>query len=240
MKILIADDEPVIRRGIRKRLDRYGFAYDDLWEAEDGEQAQRILQTRRVDIAFVDVNMPGLSGLELIERNRHRKVSFVVVSGYDAFAYVKRAWKLGVYNYLLKPIDREEFVETVRALYESRPSGDMLEKILDNIRRNCLDAGYSLTEARRQLGCSESYICRLLKSGRGVGFNDLVNQCRITQAKRWIDEARGRVRIKEISQKAGFNSQQYFSVVFKKYEGMTPAQYLRQTERQEEPDGMDE
>lgn len=227
MKILIVDDEPLIRSGIRKRLDKYGFAYDALYEAENGEQAERILQTQKVDIAFVDINMPHMTGLELIERNRQRNVSFVVVSGYDTFAYVKKAWKLGVHSYLLKPIDRTEFVDTVRELYDARPGSDMLEKILDNIRRNCLDAGYSLTEARRQLSCSESYISRILKNERGAGFNDLVNQCRIDQAKRWIDEARGRVRIKELAGKAGFNSQQYFSVVFKKYTGTTPAQYIR-------------
>ena len=83
MKILIVDDEPLIRSGIRKRLDKYGFAYDALYEAENGEQAERILQTQKVDIAFVDINMPHMTGRELIERNRQRNVSFVVVSGYD-------------------------------------------------------------------------------------------------------------------------------------------------------------
>lgn len=227
MNILIVDDEPMIRAGIRKRLDKYGFFYDALFEAEDGQQGRKILETEKIDIAFVDINMPHMTGLELIRQNRQKGVAFVVVSGYDTFNYVKSAWKLGVHNYLLKPIDRVEFVETLRELYAAKSSGNMLDKILENIRRNCLDPAYSLTVARQQLDCSESYICRTLKNERNTGFNDLVNQYRIDAAKRWIDEAQGRVLIKDLARKAGFNSQQYFSVVFKKYEGITPAQYIQ-------------
>lgn len=228
MNILIVDDEAMIRAGIRKRLEKYGFFYDALHEAEDGLQARQILETEKIDIAFVDINMPHMSGLELIRQNRQKKVAFVVVSGYDTFEYVKTAWKLGAHNYLLKPIDRVEFVETMRELYAMQGGGNMLSKILDNIRQNCLDPAYCLTVARQQLDCSESYICRTLKNERNTSFNELVNQYRIDAAKRWIDDARGRLLIKELAVKAGFNSQQYFSVVFKKYEGISPAQYIQQ------------
>lgn len=231
MNILIVDDEPMIRAGIQKRLDKYGFFYDALFEAEDGQQGRKILETEKIDIAFVDINMPHMTGLELIRQNRQQGVAFVVVSGYDTFDYVKSAWKLGVHNYLLNPIDRVEFVETLRELYAAKSSGNMLDKILENIRRNCLDPAYSLTAARQQLDCSESYICRTLKNERNTGFNELVNQYRIDAAKRWIDEAQGRVLIKDLARRAGFNSQQYFSVVFKKYEGVTPAQYIQQAGR---------
>lgn len=235
MKILIVDDEPVIREGIRKRLDKYGYRYTELLEAGNGVEAGEILAHKQIDIAFVDVNMPLCNGLEFIEKYRNSGTHFIVVSGYDKFEYVKKALNLKVFTYLLKPIDRTEFVETLNEIYASKYAENMLDKIVHNIEQNYLNPDYSLTIAKEQLNCSDSYICRVLKNEMNIGFIDLVNKYRVENAKTMILKAKGRIKFKEVSEQSGFNSQQYFNVVFKKYTEMTPAQYLKAICNEKEP-----
>lgn len=105
MNVLIVDDEPVIRRGMRELVDWEGSGFRLVGEAEDGEEALRRMGEERVELLVTDLLMPRMDGLELIRRAREAdpELGIVVLSCLDDFAWVKEAMKLGAKDYIHKP-----------------------------------------------------------------------------------------------------------------------------------------
>jgi len=114
-KVLIADDEPKIRRGIRSLVERFSSDFVVVAEAEDGEMAYAKAIELEPDILLVDIRMPFLNGLELIERlaGALPERLIIIVSGHDEFEYAQTAVKLHVFDYLLKPLDTNVFAATM-------------------------------------------------------------------------------------------------------------------------------
>jgi two-component system response regulator YesN len=108
-KVLIADDEPKIRRGLRSTIERLRTDMKVIAEAEDGETALALVEERKPDILMIDIRMPFLNGLELIERINEvsRDCIIIVVTGHDEFEYAQRALHLKVFEYVLKPVPQE-------------------------------------------------------------------------------------------------------------------------------------
>ena len=108
-KVLIADDEPKIRRGLRSTIERLRPDMKVVAEAEDGQTALSLMEERKPDIVLVDIRMPFLNGLELIERINElsRDCVIIVVTGHDEFEYAQRALHLKVFEYVLKPVPQD-------------------------------------------------------------------------------------------------------------------------------------
>lgn len=117
-KIIIADDNALTRQSFRASSlwESCGFTLSA--EAENGVQALRLIREQKPDAAFLDIKMPGMTGLEVIRTLREEGVScvFVVVSAYDDFTYAQQGVKLGVFDYLLKPVDDQELARVLHAL----------------------------------------------------------------------------------------------------------------------------
>jgi two-component system response regulator YesN len=128
-KVLIADDEPKIRRGLGALLASTGLGFEVVGEAEDGAMAFDLAMELKPDILLIDVRMPFRNGLDLIEGLNAALPGriVIIVSGHDEFAYAQAAVKLGVFDYVLKPVDAESFRKVVeRAVkeLESRQAAD--------------------------------------------------------------------------------------------------------------------
>jgi two-component system response regulator YesN len=115
-KVLIADDEPRIRRGLRGLLSRAGDGLEVVAEAEDGETAFELALRHEPDILLIDIRMPFRDGLDLIAGLNKALPGrlVIIVSGHDEFEYAQAAVKLGVFDYVLKPVDAEAFVAVMR------------------------------------------------------------------------------------------------------------------------------
>jgi two-component system response regulator YesN len=113
---LIADDEPKIRRGLTQLLAGYQDEFSVVGEADDGEKALELVAEHHPDLLLVDIRMPFVDGLELIGRLAkipgERRV--IVVSGHDEFDYARQALSLDAFEYLLKPVEEDILVETLR------------------------------------------------------------------------------------------------------------------------------
>lgn len=112
MKILIADDEPHIRRGL-ERLDWQSVGLKVCAVAKNGKEALDMARKEKPDIILSDIKMPGLDGLEMTEEflKANPGCAVIFLSGYREFSYVKRALSMGAFEYLLKPTEPEEILE---------------------------------------------------------------------------------------------------------------------------------
>jgi two-component system, response regulator YesN len=124
MKILIIEDEFMIRKGLRHLLEHIGLegiSITEILEAEDGIDADILLQQESFDIVFTDINMPEMDGLSLLAKsaNYNPDAQWVILSGYDSFQYAQRAILHGAKDYLLKPITKEKLYETMLRLVDN-------------------------------------------------------------------------------------------------------------------------
>jgi AmiR/NasT family two-component response regulator len=136
MKVLIGEDETLIRLDLRGMLERAGFSV--VAEARDGEQAVELARSAEPDLAILDVKMPELDGIEAARRIlAERPIPVVIISAYTEETLVKRAAEAGVFGYLAKPFREEDLlpaIATARArfgqLAEAREQVDSLADAL--------------------------------------------------------------------------------------------------------------
>ncbi|TVY01275.1 response regulator [Cohnella terricola] len=110
IKLLIVDDEILVRERLKACLDWEELGYAIMGEASDGEEALAIVERIRPDIAIVDIHMPFISGLEFSEivKTKYPDTKVVILTGYSDFEYARTAMRAGVAHYLLKPINKDE------------------------------------------------------------------------------------------------------------------------------------
>lgn len=141
IRVLIADDELIIRRGLQTMLEK-DPSIEVVGEAEDGELALELCKETKPEIAFVDINMPFLDGLSFIELLRQMSPSTVVIviSGYDDFEFARKAIELGVFAYMLKPIKETSFFETLaeakKELYKKLETEEYLQWATEQLAKN--------------------------------------------------------------------------------------------------------
>lgn len=113
--MILADDEPVITRGIRKLIDWEQLGIRIVGEYEDGKSAFAAILREQPEIALLDISMPGMSGVDII-RECHGlqcKTQIIFISGFQEFEYAKAALDYGASDYLLKPVIREELLKAI-------------------------------------------------------------------------------------------------------------------------------
>lgn len=117
-KLLIVDDEPIVREGIKNLIPWEDYNFQLVGEAKDGKEGLKKIMELKPDLVLVDIKMPGLSGIELIKtaKEQGHQSKFVILTGYSDFEYAKSAIHLGVRGYLLKPIDELELIEIAKEL----------------------------------------------------------------------------------------------------------------------------
>ena len=119
-KLLIADDEQIVLDSIKFIIEK---SFNDVivaGTARSGREAIEKAESLKPDIIFMDIKMPGINGIEAIKeiRSRLNNVMFVILTAYDQFDFAKEALKLEVMEYLLKPVNRDKIVKTVRKTVE--------------------------------------------------------------------------------------------------------------------------
>lgn len=118
--VVLADDHQVVRHGIRQFLSTAGI--NVVAEAEDGEQALRLIEQHRPDVAVLDIQMPGYSGIEVARRVRARglPVGLLILTAFDDDPFIMAALEAGVNGFVLKTADMEEIIAAVRAVHEGK------------------------------------------------------------------------------------------------------------------------
>jgi two-component system, response regulator YesN len=150
-KVLLVDDEPIIREGIAAVIDWESYEFLLTGTARNGLEAYAMIIQDPPHIVITDIKMPGLNGLELIAKVKAEipDIQFIVLSGYGEFELAKQAMHYGVKHYLLKPCNENKIVETLQEVKQQlrqqeekeasfKKNSDIVEKVLPRIREQFL------------------------------------------------------------------------------------------------------
>jgi DNA-binding NarL/FixJ family response regulator len=118
IRVILADDHPAVRAGIRQFVER-DPAIEVLAEADDGAQALELIRRHRPDVVMLDLQMPNISGLELISlvRTEHPDIALIVLTAYDDSPYIFAALRAGAKGYLLKTSGPDELARAIRCVH---------------------------------------------------------------------------------------------------------------------------
>lgn len=237
LRVLLVDDEIMIREGFKRLFNWDGHDCEVVGEAADGMEALTKIDSLQPDIAIMDINIPIMNGFKVIQlaRIKHPDMAFVIVSGYDDFAYCREALRLQITDYILKPVNYEEFgtcIDNLKiALFRRRPvrpEERQEERPIQSIARYLqehLAEDVSLSVLAEEFHMSAQYISQLFKSEIGVNFLAYLTNIRMERAKNLLLSTP--LSIAEVSEQAGYGDYRVFTKAFKKSEGITPSQYRR-------------
>lgn len=143
-KVIIVDDEPMVREGLRASLEWDLYGLEIAGEASNGNEALSLVQAVNPHIIITDIKMPIMDGIEFIEQLKNYEINtkIIILSGYSDYKYLKQAIKLGVESYLLKPIDNEELssllVSTISNIEDELNYGIKQKEGLELLKNNTL------------------------------------------------------------------------------------------------------
>lgn len=187
INVLIVDDHPVVRQGIRSLLAQYPDIHV-VGEGEDANQALELVNSLRPDVVLLDIRMPDLDGIQVARRlSRSQPNSRVVIlTSYDEDAYLLQAAQANVYGYLLKSASPEMLAETIRCVHagQRKLSSTMADKVLPQL------GALARSQARLRSGLSESDIELLRLIADGAAVEDIARQMNYSDrtVKRKIQE----------------------------------------------------
>ncbi|WP_308635468.1 response regulator transcription factor [Paenibacillus silvisoli] len=257
--ILIVDDEPRSREGMKKMLSAWAMGEYDIMTADNGFAALAILGETPVDLMISDISMPEMNGLSLVEKLNDmllpRRPSVILISGYAEFEYARQAIQLSVINYLLKPVSKDKLVaaveEALRAGEENNRIG-LLQKMADPqliavkeeeavlsdpVRMAIqyvdehIEEAVSLKDVSEHVHLNGSYFSSLFKEQIHMTFSEYVARRKLHKAKELL--LKTNLPIAEIAERIGYQTAKYFNKVFKEYESMSPGQYRSEMNKTE-------
>lgn len=238
LRLLIADDEDTIRRGMLKYVQLHSDRFTQLYEAENGQEALDILLKYQPELMILDIQMPLKNGIDVIREAAKAGIHpvTIILSGYDEFAYAQQALRYGAKEYLLKPVRAADILARLNQLadaefgkeeaeafsdkenQENRFVKEAQEYIRDHYAENIL-----LSQVADKLGISGGYLSTLFSQNLNCKFIDYLNQVRIERACTYLKQ--NYLKTYEIAYRVGFKDEKYFSKVFKKLKGVSPKEY---------------
>lgn len=252
-RILVADDEPIERTVISKKIHEFFPGNAEVFTAENGRDAVEIFKKEKCQIAVLDISMPSMNGLEAagIIKTEKPFASIIFLTAFDEFTYAKKAIEVKALDYLLKPANDEELVSVLEEAFRiadnsentyfdaqvKREDGASFKEPMDdgNLRmkyfadeiRTYMEEHYkediSLQDLAAKVGYSDAYFCKMFKQYFDKSFIMYLNDIRISKAKELLADVG--INIKDVSTEAGFREANYFARVFRRATGYSPREY---------------
>lgn len=242
-RIYLADDEMWVMIGLKKLIEKSELPFRVIGEANNGVLALEEIKEKKPDLLITDIRMPGLSGLELLERIGKEKLEtkVIFISGYAEFEYAQAAVRMGAFDYLLKPVEEEQLDAVLgrfqteleragrfEAADDEEESGSVnrsvLSQIIEEIQKHYTE-NITLSGMSEKYGISVGHLSSLLKAELGISFTEYITSKRIQKARELLADFN--LSIDEIAERVGYNDYFYFIKVFKKHMGISPSKYRK-------------
>lgn len=238
--VLIVDDEELAIQGLEAGIDWDGLNINRLHKAHSKDEAVRLLEGESVDIVITDIEMPNGGGLELIKwiKENRPDIRCVFYTGHAEFSYALEALRLGVDDYLLKPMPYDELEAILRRIAEkleqdsdggladlegTENSAQIVAQVKRLISENLSEGNLQRDELAAMVHISPGYLGRIFKKETGMALTNYITKKRITVAKQLL--AKTSLSVTRISERVGISYSSYFTKLFKEQVGMTPQEY---------------
>lgn len=247
MRLMIVDDDIIILKGLANIIRKMELENIEVMTAENAMDALEMLKYNGADLLITDVDMPAMTGLELIREIRHRKYCerFIVLSGYDKFEFAQQAIRYHVIDYLLKPINKAYLTKTIKDIYddlegysqmvvpeeitslpiyeitaEPEDIPESLKGVLEYIKKNA-NRNLSLEELSQHFEIHQNYICSLFQKHMHTTYLKYLDCLRLQSSVELLIN-QPKMPVEQISSATGFMNERHFYKVFKKRLGITP------------------
>lgn len=240
LKVLVVEDEEMIRKGIVLAVDWAALDCVVVGEAANGVQALEAVERYDPTLIITDLKMPQMDGIEMLRtlRERGNNAAVIILTAYDDFSYMQSALRLGAVDYLLKPFhdgDLENAVASMRRRFELRPEqtgipelkkGDRSKYVLmamDFIGRHYNDPDISVGAIAEHVGISEGHLSHMFRKETDYTILNYLTRYRIHKAMELLKDCR--VKVYEVAERVGYKDIAYFSATFKRITGVAPSEY---------------
>ena len=239
IKLLIADDEEIIRNGIAKYVQLHTDRFDKIFLASNGQETIDIIFRNKPDIMLLDVQMPVKDGITVMEEADRADILpyTVILSGYDDFRYCQQAIRFGARDYLLKPVRSSDILQKLNKVAdemfgvvkpEIEDTGREKNRLVEQAMEYMVEHYYeniTLADVAQTVGITAGYLSTLFSQKLEKNFVDYLNELRISHACTYLKQ--NYLKTYEIAYKVGFRDEKYFSKVFKKITGQSPSEYRK-------------
>ncbi|MFP4662248.1 MAG: response regulator [Halanaerobiales bacterium] len=251
IRVLIVDDEKIVRKGIISLMPWEKYNMKVVGEAANGKKALDFITNNSVDLLITDITMPLMTGIELIKiiKENYHQIAVVLLTCHQSFEYAKEAINAGVIDYIVKTQLEEENGEKILSVIKKRIEEknnlsriktsniefnnkyNYSESIINSMKKavNYIEEniGSNITQLKvaKEVNISRAYFSQCFKDLLGKSFGKYVREEKIKRAKEYLLNTSKPVYW--IAQQVGFSDEKYFSRVFKKYTGLLPTEYRK-------------
>lgn len=248
-KVMIVEDDKnmCFLYSKMKEWNQWGFRVSRI--VYNGKEALEQLEKSSYDVVVTDIRMPDMDGITLLRKIKEKEIPVltVLISSYDEFEYARQGILFGAFDFLVKPIRRENLVDMLHRLKEEldrrkRDNIDsdfmkiLIEKLQLNVQddfvvkicRMCterIEEDVTMEYFAEQMNLSKDYFGKMVKQHFGMSFKEVINAIKMEYAKKLIQEEN--MKTYEISQLLGYSTPDYFTKKFKQYTGTTPSKYRK-------------
>ena len=242
LKVLIVDDEPLVRRGIVLGVDWSARGCVVVGEAANGEEGLAAVERYKPNLIITDVRMPRMDGIEMMNRLRSAgcRAHVIVLTAHSDFSYARSALQFGADDYLLKPFRDQELMAAIDKVRQKEQEltaltpqdtlpltkGDKSKYVLqalEYIAGHYADQDISITTIAAHLGVSEGHLSHVFKKETSYTIISYLTQNRVHTAMKLLQDCR--YKVYEVAEMVGYRDVAYFGSTFKKQVGMSPSEY---------------
>lgn len=232
MNLLIADDENLELKVLEKTVKKNFVDELEIFASSNGRKASQICDEVKPDIALLDIEMPGMNGIELAKyiKEKYADCIIIFITAYDRFDYAIEAMHIKAFDYLLKPWKEERLCELINTAIENVRSMQKTDSIVHSqkdVIKDYIDRNYkkdiSAKDVAGILGYSDVYFSKVFKQLFDDNFINYLTKIRIDRAKLLLKDVS--FNIKEVGKSVGYADSNYFTKVFKRSVGMSPSEY---------------
>mgnify|MGYP003088267527 FL=1 len=232
MNLLIADDENLELKVLEKTVKKHFVDELEIFTSSNGRKASQICDEVKPDIALLDIEMPGMNGIELAKyiKEKYAECIIIFITAYDRFDYAIEAMHIKAFDYLLKPWKEERLCELINTAIENVRSMQKTDSIVHSqkdIIKDYIDRNYkkdiSAKDVAGILGYSDVYFSKVFKQLFDDNFINYLTKIRIDRAKVLLKDVS--FNIKEVGKSVGYADSNYFTKVFKRSIGISPSEY---------------